>query len=231
MERRFLKTLAALISATASATSWAACSPIVVDLGHNGIDLGRAGVGVHFDVDNDGIPELVQWVKPRGDEAFLTLDRNNNGIIDNGGELFGVGTPMALEGSTATNGFVGLAQYDSRSLGGNDDGWISAADQIWPHLSLWLDSNADGVSTPKEMLKPESVGFTAFETIPRSHKYYDDAGNILPLWAWAKGERRFERSLMVDVFFLVLPERVAYCTKGNPKPEAGSLIESVVRKG
>src|SRR4029450_8704802 len=82
--------LAAILSCS---TAWGDCSPIVIDVGRNGIDLGAAGVAVNFDVDNNGIPNHVQWVKPGGDEAFLAVDRNGNGVVDNGGGGFGVWYP------------------------------------------------------------------------------------------------------------------------------------------
>ena len=185
--------------------AWNSCTPIVIDLGNNGINLGQAGVGVYFDVNADGIRDHVQWVRRGGDEGFLALDRSGNGIIDDGAELFGVGTPLVLEGRNAPNGFVGLAQYDSRQLGGNDDGFITDADAIWPQLRIWLDTNADGVSTPDEMRALKSVGLTSLETIPKMRKYVDPAGNVIPYWAWAKQQSRGGRALMVDVFFVVLP--------------------------
>jgi hypothetical protein len=181
--------------------AWAFCSPIVIDLGNNGIKLGEAGVGVYFDVNADGRRDHVQWVRPGGDEAFLALDRSGNGLIDDGTELFGVGTPLLLQGRNAPNGFVGLAQYDARQLGGNDDGLISEADAIWPQLRLWLDLNADGRATRDEMRSLRSAGITALETIPKVRKYVDDAGNIIPFWAWATQRARPGRALMVDVFF------------------------------
>ena len=184
------------------ASAWATCSPIVIDVGRNGVELGAAGVGVYFDVDNNGIANHVQWVKPGGDEAFLALDRNGNGVVDNGGELFGVGTPLVFEGTNAPNGFVGLAQYDAIELGGNNDGYITQDDAIWSALRLWRDINADGVSTGDEMFNPERLGITAFETIPKFGKRYDPAGNILPYWAWAATTGRPKRAVMVDVFFL-----------------------------
>ena len=185
-----------------ASAAWASCSPIVVDVGKNGIELGSAGVGVYFDVDNNGRPNHVQWVKAGGDEAFLALDRNGNGIVDNGSELFGVGTPMIFEGTNAPNGFVGLAQYDSIELGGNDDGYITNDDAIWSALRLWRDINADGISAGDEMFTPEALGITSFETIPRFGKRYDPAGNILPYWAWAAATGRPKRAVMVDVYFL-----------------------------
>lgn len=193
-------------SASLAGPAWSGgCSPIVIDLGNNGINLGQAGVGVYFDVNADGVSDHVQWVRRGGDEGFLALDRSGNGLIDDGAELFGVGTPMILESRNAPNGFVGLAQYDSRQLGGNDDGSISEADAIWPQLRIWIDLNADGVSTHDEMRTLRSVGLTALETIPKIRKYVDAAGNVIPYWAWAALRARPGRALMADVYFLVLP--------------------------
>lgn len=194
-----------LAAAPQLCSAWGQCTPIVIDLGNNGIDLGPAGVGVFFDMDANGTRDHLQWVRRGGDEGFLAYDRSGNGIVDDGSELFGVGTPLELEGRTARNGFVGLAQYDSRQLGGNDDGLITEADAIWPQLSVWIDSNADGISTRDEMRSLKSTGLTALETIPKIRKHVDDAGNFIPYWAWAQQRSRPGRTLMVDVFFVVLP--------------------------
>ena len=196
-----------LATALLGGNAWAGgCSPIVIDLGNDGIHLGEAGVGVYFDVNADGVRDHVQWVRRGGDEGFLALDRSGNGIVDDGAELFGVGTPLILEGRSAPNGFVGLAQYDSRQLGGNDDGLITDADAIWPQLRIWVDLDADGVSTLQEMRTLGSLGITALETIPKLRKYFDEAGNVIPYWAWAMQRTRPGRVLMVDVFFRQLPK-------------------------
>jgi hypothetical protein len=201
--RHFL--LAALLfGSIGNAHALVRCSPIVIDLGHDGVHLGPAGTGVYFDINADGIRDHLQWVRPGGDEGFLALDRSGNGLVDNGAELFGVGTPLLLEGRNAPNGFVGLAQYDLRELGGDDDGWITPADAIWPQLRIWVDLNADGVSTYEEMRPLRSYGITALETIPKKHRYIDDAGNVIPYWAWAVQRGRPGRARMVDVFFLRL---------------------------
>ena len=145
-------------------------------------------------------------LRRRGDEGFLAMDRTGNGRVDDGTELFGVGTPMILENRNAPNGFVGLAQYDSRQLGGNDDGLITAADAIWPQLRIWVDLDADGVSAPGEMRTLRSFGLTALQTIPKIRKYIDEAGNVIPYWAWAMQRARPGRVLMVDVYFRQLPK-------------------------
>jgi hypothetical protein len=180
------------------------CSPLVIDLANNGIELGEAGVGVYFDINSDGIRDHLQWVRRGGDEGFLAMDRSGNGLVDNGSELFGVGTPLELEGRNAPNGFVGLAQYDQRRLGGNDDGLITDADAIWPQLRIWLDLDADGVATYPEMRTLKSYGITALETIPKRRRHVDAAGNLIPFWAWAMQKARPGRTLMVDVFFVKL---------------------------
>ena len=198
-----MKTLLCLLLCLVATGAWAQCSPIVVDTLKDGITLGPAGRTVSFDVNADGFPDTVQWVRPGGDDAFLALDRNRNGVVDNGSELFGVGTPL-FEGGNALNGFVGLAQYDQPLLGGNDDGVISRADAIWPELMLWIDVNADGIATSEEMRRPESLGLTSFGIVPKVRRFKDAAGNSLPYWAWAGATGRPARAVMVDVYFLQL---------------------------
>ena len=207
MKNRKRLTVAALFATAIQAgNAWAQCSPIVIDLGNNGIKLGEAGVGVYFDVNADGVRDHVQWVRRGGDEGFLALDRSGNGLVDDGSELFGVGTPLVLEGRSAPNGFVGLAQYDLPELGGNDDGLITEADAIWPQLRIWVDLDANGVCSAGEMRPLRSYGITALETIPRQRKYVDAAGNVIPYWAWATQRARPGRAIMVDVFFQLLPK-------------------------
>jgi hypothetical protein len=123
----------------------------------------------------DGVRDHLQWVRRGGDEGFLALDRSGNGLVDDGAELFGVGTPLELEGRNAPNGFVGLAQYDQRQLGGNDDGLISDADAIWPQLRIWVDLDANGVATYAENAHAEELRHHGAGDHPQRHRYIDAA--------------------------------------------------------
>ncbi|MCJ8275079.1 MAG: hypothetical protein MJK04_37460 [Psychrosphaera sp.] len=200
--------------------------PLLIDLGQDGIHLGEAGVAVVFDMRGDGNPISMQWVAYNTNEAFLVQDLNHNGVVDDGSELFGNGTRMVplhiTSGSDqrplkskfaaqiqlnavelAPNGFVALAQYDHGVLGGNDDGYISPQDSIWSQLSLWLDSNADGISTSNEMLGLDDIGINQLNIIPKYNNRMDAAGNSIPMWSWAKNENAVNHGKykMVDVVF------------------------------
>ena len=177
-------------------------SPIVIDTAGDGFHFGPPGKGVYFDLYATGEPILLQWVKSHRDDSFLVRDINHNGLVDDGSELFGNGTYMILEERLAPNGFVALSQFDSLELGGNNDGDITLEDQVWGELYLWLDFNADGISTYNEMTYIEDTDFTRFQTIPKTRNIVDPAGNYLKFWAWSFNEYGTNEVYeMVDVFF------------------------------
>jgi hypothetical protein len=210
MKIKLLTTISAMAMLFATTTAQAAfpicepLDPLLIDLGQDGFHFGPKGVGVDFDLLGIGQSIHMQWVATGGNDAFLIADNNANGIVDDGSELFGNGTRLILESdSRAPNGFVGLAQYDDPQLGGNNDGYINQDDEIWPVLGLWLDKNADGISTADEMINLDEFGITRIGIIPRQHNRYDSAGNWMPLWSWTKNEnvRGKSKYKMVDVIF------------------------------
>ncbi|HEX8197897.1 MAG TPA: hypothetical protein VF571_17025 [Pyrinomonadaceae bacterium] len=118
-------------------TTCSCYSPIIIDTTGNGFDLTNAVNGVLFDLMNDGIKERLSWTAANTDDAFLVLDRNQNGVIDNGRELFGSSTlqPVLQEGETK-HGFRALAIYDKSDRGGNNDNQIDSNDAVFSKLKL-----------------------------------------------------------------------------------------------
>ncbi len=117
--------------------------PLSLDLDGDGIETVGANAGITFDFDGDGLKTGTGWVK--GDDGFLVLDRNGNGQIDNGSELFGVDTVKA-NGQKATDGFDALRDFDS-----NGDGVFDAKDAQFANVRIWQDSNQDGIAQAGEL--------------------------------------------------------------------------------
>jgi hypothetical protein len=118
-------------------------TPLVLDLDGNGVSTLGLSAGVRFDMLAAGAPVATGWAGPA--DGLLALDRNGDGRIGDGGELFGSGTTLA-SGAKAGNGYQALAELDS-----NGDGAISAADAAFSRLRVWVDSNSDGVSAAAEL--------------------------------------------------------------------------------
>jgi hypothetical protein len=146
-------------------------SPIVLDLGEQAYRLTSVADGVHFDLRNNGTSGQIAWTRLGVDNAFLALDRNRNGRIDTGAELFGNYTRLQ-SGALAAHGFEALREMDD-----NHDSILDARDAGWIMLLLWIDRNHDGVSSPAELQPIASSVVTALEIDPQVSGRKDQWGN------------------------------------------------------
>ncbi len=99
--------------------------PLVINL--NSESFGLSDITIDFDLNVDGIIDKINL--PNQNMGFLALDKNKNGIIDDGSELFG---------TQSGDGFKDLAQYDE-----DNNGWIDENDAVFSKLKLWV-SNENG---------------------------------------------------------------------------------------
>ena len=125
--------------------------PLVLDLDNDGIEtIGIGNTVVVFDHNADGIKTGTGWVK--SDDGFLVLDRNDNGLIDSGRELFGVDT-LKSNGNLAINGFDALSDLDT-----NHDDVFNQNDEQFAQVQIWRDFNQNGIATANELFSLPQLG-------------------------------------------------------------------------
>jgi hypothetical protein len=146
--------------------------PVVVDLGKNNWDFTSAAEGVLFDIDGTGTAKFIAWTAASSDDGFLVLDRNQNGTIDSGRELFGDATAQAP--SETRNGFLALAAFDD-----NQDGIISSIDGVFAALRIWVDRNHNGASEADELTSLADNKIVAIDLDYKESRRQDRNGNEL----------------------------------------------------
>lgn len=184
--------------------------PLLLDLDGDGIETTRINTTTHFDHDANGFAERTAWINK--DDGLLVMDRNGDGRITSGRELFGDNT-LLRSGRLANNGFEALADLD-----GNKDGLINSEDVAYDRLKIWQDANGDAVSTADELHDLYSLGVKEIRLDAQAAGLSDGKGNTIvsnSTFGWENGtegaiaEYRLQRNLTYTESSSLLPDEAA----------------------
>ena len=172
--------------------------PLILDLDGDGLEITPLSKGILFDANGDSIRTGTAWVG--SDDGMLVWDRNANGSIDSGRELFGDETILA-NGQKAANGFAALAELDTGSLVngvlvGAGDGKFDAKDAQYANLRVWRDLNQDGISQAGELqtLAQSGVQSISLSSTASSTSYANGNATLVQTGSFTLAQDNFIRA-------------------------------------
>ncbi|MBI5535211.1 MAG: hypothetical protein HY898_20965 [Deltaproteobacteria bacterium] len=148
--------------------TWECSTPLVLSFDGSAVQYERSGHSFELMAGRADV-SATHW--PTAATPWLAMDRDGNGRIDDGSELFGSSTRLA-SGARARNGFEALAELDD-----NADGVIDSQDGSWCKLVAWSDRNNDGISQPGELTAVGELGLVAISLDNQVQARCDSNGN------------------------------------------------------
>jgi len=188
-------------------------TPIILDLNGDGVKTLSINSGVKFDLFADGTKVNTGWVS--SGDGLLVLDRNHDGLINDGSELFGSSTLLA-NGQKAPDGYAALREMDT-----NHDGVINSADAVYADLRVWVDSNSDGITETGETKTLASLGIASINLNATAGAATDN-GNVLGLTSSYQTTDGATHAA-ADVWFVA--------DKGSSTPSAASVDSAIAALG
>jgi hypothetical protein len=117
----------------------------------------------------------AQWAWPQASQrrvGWLARDRDGDGRIGGGSELYGGATPHSVPPGQPRHGFTALAEEDS-----NGDGLVTSEDANYLDINIWFDGNGDGESQSHELVSLQSLGIIQLSTRYQTISKTDQHGN------------------------------------------------------
>ena len=191
-------------------------SPIILDLNGDGISTLSVQNGTRFDLSADGSSVQTGWVAPT--DGLLVLDRNHDGVINDGSELFGTSTTLQ-SGSKAIDGYQALSELDS-----NKDGVINSQDTSFSKLGVWVDSNSDAQTSNGELRSLSDLSITQLNLATNTARD-SSQGNLIGL---TSTYQTVDGSLhaAADVWFVVDNNTRASDPTTQPNP-SNELVKAI----
>ncbi|MGG4661706.1 hypothetical protein [Providencia vermicola] len=188
-------------------------TPLIIDLDGDGVQTLVDNLGIRFDFKGNETQSQTGWVHP--DDGLLAWDKNQDGIINSGNELFG-NNSLLFNNTLAKDGFSALSELDS-----NADGIINSSDKLWLELKIWQDKNSDAISQFNELTSLSDMGINTIELNTKELNSYDENGNFHKLIAKVCWDNN-NKTEIVDVLF---HQRV---TEPNLQQNFNQLINNIV---